>query len=941
MKIEQLKINHLTTPLGFQMPTLVITAIVSGAKYPQLQRQLVIMQGATVVYQTDWQAAPDLTFNVTDLDLRARTRYTVTVKLRATTDQETWQATTWFETGLLDQGLQGQWIGTSRTDLHGIALTQQFSVPQGVMNGRLYMTGLGLYEAYLDDHKIGNEVLAPGFTNYNYYVQVATYDLTTLLQSAGQHTLTIRLADGWYRGKLGLSERGGKAAVYGNTLMANAELHYQDASGVDHQLVTDTSWQAQLSPVTHAGIYYGEDFDATQPATHIPTTSFPQPSKYVVDRLSLPITAHEQLPVQQVIHTQRGETVLDFGQNFAGWVSFKDHLQKGAKVSLEFGELMQNGEFYRDNLRSARASFTYVSDGQRQTVRPHFTYFGFRYVRLVDFPTIDPTDFTGVALYADMPTIGQIKTDHPEVNQLFSNVLWGQKSNFMDIPTDCPQRDERLGWTGDAAIFAKTASYNMDTYQFFTKYSFDMAVEQSLHQGKLTLYAPAVDQPDGGKAVWSDAATIIPWTMYQRTGDDTILARSFGAMASWVDWVRQRAQKQGQEFLWLDDDQLGDWLALDTEDIMHLKGRTPDDLIASAYYYYSASIVAQTAKVLGKQPETDYYQQLAAKIKQAFLAEFFTTSGRLITQTQTGLAVCLAFNLVPMGIKPRLTKQLVAAVEQHQNHLTTGFVGTPALLPALSANGEHDLAVDVFLNEGFPGWLYEVQHGATTIWERWDSVQSDGTINDNGMNSLNHYSAGAVMQWAYENLVGIQSDASRTVKIKPGITPRFRQVSGQTVLATGTVKVAWQLMNAVGTTVQVKLTVPYGMTAQVCLPRATEWVVDQQRYANGSTLPAGEYVITYQPTTPFLNQFSVHTQLVRYNQQTALTKQLSQVVPFWGFLTMPGNMHNFEQYSLMQLSAEMRGIGFTPFTASNIDAINTIFKDAANARVHEEEKHHA
>ncbi|MFD1420218.1 family 78 glycoside hydrolase catalytic domain [Lactiplantibacillus songbeiensis] len=941
MKINQIKINHITTPLGFQMPTLVITAFVSGTTYPQLQRKLEIKAGSTVVYQTDWQAAPDLTFNVTDLALSPRTRYTVTVYLQTVDQSAAWQHTTWFETGLLDQPLQGQWIGTSRTDLHGIQLSKVFSIPQAVQQGRLYITGLGLYEAYLDGHKIGQEVLAPGFTNYNYYVQVATYELTDLLQTAGQHTLTIRLADGWYRGKLGLSEHGGKAAVYGNTLMTNAELHYQDASGVDHQLVTDTSWQAQLSPITHAGIYYGEDFDATQPATVVPTVSFPQPSKYVVDRLSLPITAHEQLPVKDVIHTQRGETVLDFGQNFAGWVSFKNHLPKGAKVSLEFGEIMQHGEFYRDNLRSARASFTYVSDGLGQTVQPHFTYFGFRYVRLVDFPAIDPADFTGVALYSDMPVTGQIETDQPLVNQLFSNVLWGQKSNFMDVPTDCPQRDERLGWTGDAAIFAKTASYNMDTYQFFTKYSFDMAVEQSLHQGKLTLYAPAVDQPDGGKAVWSDAATIIPWTMYQRTGDATILTRSFGAMVSWVDWIHERAQQHGQAYLWLDDDQLGDWLALDTEDIMHLKGRTPDDLIASAYYYYSAKIVAQAAAVLGKQSETAYYHQLAVHIKQAFLAEFFTASGRLITQTQTGLALCLGFDLVPTGQRSRLTQQLVAAVERQQNHLTTGFVGTPALLPALSNNGEHALAVDLFLNRGFPGWLYEVDHGATTIWERWDSVQADGTINANGMNSLNHYSAGAVMQWAYEALVGIQSDATKTVTIHPGITPRFRHVSGQTLLATGMVKVAWQILDLAGTQVQVNLTVPYGMTAKLDLPRAKEWTSGDQTYSNGQTLPAGDYVITYQPTTPFLNQFSVHTQLFKYNQQPALTKKLSTVVPFWGFLSMPGNMAHFEQYSLLQLSAEMRGIGFTPFTTADIDQINQIFKDAALAQVQEEETYHA
>jgi len=292
--------------------------------------------------------------------------------------------------------------------------------------------------------------------------------------------------------------------------------------------------------------------------------------------------------------------------------------------------------------------------------------------------------------------------------------------------------------------------------------------------------------------------------------------------------------------------------------------------------------------------------------------------------------LCLMFGLVPTGQQATLTQKLVTAVAKNRNHLTTGFVGTPALLPALSANGQHALAMDVFLNESFPGWLYEVQHGATTIWERWDSVQADGTINDNGMNSLNHYSAGAVMQWAYEYLVGIQSGkTAQQVRIQPGINPQLRHVSGQTRLATGIVKVAWQLLNATGSQVQVDLTIPYGSTAQVDLPRTAQWQAANQTYANGSILSAGTYQITYRPTTPFLKQFSVQTQLMRYNQQVELTEKISQVVPFWDFLSLPGNMKNFEQYSLQQLSAEMRGIGFKPLTTSQITQINQIFMDFA------------
>ncbi|MDV0430702.1 family 78 glycoside hydrolase catalytic domain [Lactiplantibacillus sp. DA1] len=928
-------------PMGYQFPELLIQGFVSGSNYDDLQKDLEIKQFTNIIYQSGWQRATDLCFQLTDLKLTPKTRYVVTMRLKDGADHQ-WQVETWFETGLMTQQLAGEWIGTSHSDLHGIELVKQFNVPQGVQQARLYVTGLGLYEVYLDGMKVGSEYLAPGFTNYSYYTQLATHDVSASLATAGQHELVVRLADGWYRGKLGLNERGGIAANYGNALMTNAELDYQGIDGIAHRVITDHTWVARLSPVTHSGLYYGEDYDVTQTDTKVPVTTFEQPSKYVVDRLSLPITTHERLAVKKVIRTNHGDTVLDFGQNFAGWVIFKDRLVKGTKIQIEFGEIMQNSEFYRENLRSARATFTYVSDGKGNTVRPHFTYFGFRYARLVNFSEVDPDDFQGIALYSDMRTIGAIETDQPLVNRFFKNVQWGQKSNFMDVPTDCPQRDERLGWTGDAQIFAKTASYNMDTYQFFTKYSFDMAVEQSLHQGKVTLYAPAVGQDDGGKAVWSDATTIIPWTMYERTGDAIILTQRFGAMASWVDWIHDRATSKGHPFLWLGDDQLGDWLALDTDDIMHLKGRTPDDLIASAYYYYSASIVAKAATVLGKQPEQDYYQNMADNVKQAFLNEFFTKTGRFITDTQTALALCLNLGLFPENQTKKMTAQLIQTIEKNQNHLTTGFVGTPQLLPALSSNQAHGVAVALFLNQGFPGWLYEVAHGATTIWERWDSVEPDGTINDNGMNSLNHYSAGAVMQWAYEYLVGIQqSDAGRVLTINPGITPEFRHVNGQTEINNGVVKVDWQLLNSAGSKVEIHTTIPFGIQARLQLPRATEYLINGQKYRNGDLLAAGEYVFTYVPATPFLAQFSVHTQLEKYCQDADLTRQLSKLVPFWSFLALPGNMEKFEKYSLLQLSSEMRGIGFKPFNQQDIQTINQVFTNAASRHVQEEEQHHA
>ncbi|MBL3530920.1 family 78 glycoside hydrolase catalytic domain [Companilactobacillus zhachilii] len=931
MEITQVKINHMNNPIGFELNDLLINCIVQADQYPDdLQKKLTITNNGKVIFETDWRPAENLDFKPI-FKMRRKTRYDVKVELKS--KQQVISQTTFFETGLMNGFKKSKWIGTDDASVNGLDLIKQINLPKEITQGRLYVSGLGVYEVYIDDVKVGDEYLAPGFTNYNYYVQIATHDITKYLLTPGVHTIRISLGDGWYRGKIGIKEHGGKANQYGNALMANAEVDYVDNAGVEHVIETDDSWQAQTSSITHSGIYYGEDFDETVTPRNLSIKVFEQPTKHLKDRLSLPIKEHEEFKVQEKIITPSDGIVLDFGQNLAGWVTFKNTLPKGTKVELEYGEILQNGELYRGNLRSARATFTYVSDGHSHIVRPHFTYFGFRYVKLIGFPNnIDIDDFQARALYSDMESIGNIETDNKLINQLFSNVQWGQKSNFMDVPTDCPQRDERLGWTGDAAVFAKTASYNMDTYQFNRKFAYDVAVEQSINDGEVPLYVPAVDGDDGGKAVWSDVSTILPWTSYIRTKDRSILRQNFGAMMSWVDWVHDYAKKTRNEFLWLDADQLGDWLALDTEDIMHLKGKTPDELIASAYYYQSAQIVANSAAVLNAKREHDYYQLLADKIKDAFIGEFFTASGRLITDTQTALSLCLQLKLYPQGDAEGLTNKLVERIEKDRNHLTTGFVGTPSLLPALSENNQNELAVQMFLNEDYPSWLYQVKLGATTIWERWDSVKPNGKINDNGMNSLNHYSTGAVMQWAYEYLLGIQQDSDQ-LTIKPEISPKFRSMQGHTQLVTGQVKVAWEIKNQAGTAVHLSLDLPYNQSAIVELPRTKEWAANGVDHQNGDELSAGHYEIDYQPSIPFVNNFGVHTALIKFNENQIITKKLEQLVPFWGFLNLPGNMEHFQDYSILQLSQEMKGIGFSPLTSEQISQINQMFMNYETEKI--------
>lgn len=916
MKIMNVEINHMTEPLGFDLDNhLHIVAYLDEPRDVTLLKRIKITANKENVYQTDWENAQNLIFDF-PLNLTARTRYEVTVSVKKA--ETVISKTTYFETGMMDKDFQGHWIGTTHTDFHSVILKKDFEI-NSIKKARLYMTGLGLYEVYIDGQKIGNEYLTPGFTDYNYDIQIQTYDVTKYLQ-AGQHTLSIMLGDGWYRGKLGLKTHGGQINNYGYQLMAVADLR------IDNELVisTDDTWDVLSSPITHSGIYYGEDLNDNYELHNLgKAVRVSNSVKHLKDRLSLPITKHERFKVKQLIHTPHNSLILDFGQNMAGWLEFKNMIPKGEKVIIEFGEILQNGEFYRDNLRLARAQFTYISDGSSKWVRPHFTYFGFRYVKISNFPEdINLDDFEAVALYSDMKEEGYIKTDNPKVNRLFENVKWGQKSNFIDIPTDCPQRDERLGWTGDAAIFAKTASYNADTYEFLKKYAYDIAVEQSQQNGRVPLYVPRVDTDDGGKAVWSDAATIIPWVAYQRSQDPEILRQNIGAMMSWVDWIHDRASANGEEYLWLGDDQLGDWLALDTEDIMKLKGKTPDDLIASAYYYYSSLLVSKAAKVLNLKHENKYYEQLAKLIKADFIKRFFTPDGLAIADTQTGISICLKYGLYPENAKRSLVEKLVEKIEQNKNHLDTGFVGTPLLLPVLSENNQNELAIRLLLNTDFPSWLFEVEQGATTIWERWNSVDEDGKIANNGMNSLNHYSSGAVMAWAYEYLLGLKQK-KYDIDFSPILTAKFKSMAGQIKLPTGIVKVSWKIEDKL--TVSFNIEIPFGSKMHLNFSNMKYLVVDGKK--QGTELRAGKHHILLTTQEPIVEAFDIHTPLSQFRNNEDLSKKLSKVVPFWGFLEIPGNMEHFEQYSLYQLSKEMKGIGFKPFSKEDIGKINFLFKE--------------
>ena len=524
----------------------------------------------------------------------------------------------------------------------------------------------------------------------------------------------------------------------------------------------------------------------------------------------------EKIHPVELIHTPAGEQVIDFGQNMTGWVEFTCREPEGTQILLQFGEILQGGNFYNENLRTAKQEYRYTAGGKNACVRPHFTFYGFRYVKVVGISKISLDDFTGCVIYSDMEKTGRITTSNPKVNRLFENALWGQKGNFLDVPTDCPQRDERMGWTGDAQVFCTTASYNMYTPAFYRKYLYDMRKEQDTMKGAVPHVVPDIlgqierirkkkdkeaeeiaGSTSHSSCAWADAATVIPWTVYRMYGDKTLLKEQYGNMKAWVDRIRTiDVEKCGGKYLWNTGFHFADWLALDNyhQDSSH--GATDPYYVASVYYYYSASLTAKAAEVLGLEKDAEYYQEMADRVKEAIRREYFTSTGRLAVDTQTAMVLALKFDLAPEKFRDRLTADLCAKLVQENMHLRTGFVGTPFLCPVLTECGLVKEAYTLLLNEDYPSWLYEVNMGATTIWERWNSVLPDGSISDTGMNSLNHYSYGSIVEWMYRYMCGtdVQEGGAgfRRFVVKPYVDERFEWVSMEYNSACGKIASSWK-----------------------------------------------------------------------------------------------------------------------------------------------------
>ncbi|MGD0756310.1 MAG: family 78 glycoside hydrolase catalytic domain, partial [Bacteroidales bacterium] len=540
-----------------------------------------------------------------------------------------------------------------------------------------------------------------------------------------------------------------------------------------------------------------------------------------------PIRKIQEIKPIKIFRTPKGKLVVDMGQNMVGWLRLKVTGNKGTVVTLRHAEVMdKNGEFYTANLRAAKCQLTYTLSGTGEEIyEPRFTFMGFRFVEVTGFPGELTTDnLMGVVVHSDMAVTGSFECSSPLVNQLQHNIQWGQKGNFVDVPTDCPQRDERLGWTGDAQAFCRTAAFNMDVSSFFTKWLKDVTADQK-QAGEVPFVIPDILNKQGSltggtSAGWGDVSVIAPWTIYQVFGDKKLLETQYNSMKAWVEYIRKKA---GDNYIWKDGSVFGDWLFYHPPVNNHTEpdGYTDHDFIATAFYAYSTSIVSEAAKALGKTEDAKMYADLFNKIKEVFINEYVTKAGRVGTNSQTSYVLALKFNLLPDNLRSKAAEFLANDIKSRNNHLSTGFLGTPYLCHVLSDNGYTDVAYDLLLQESYPSWLYPVKMGATTIWERWDGEKTDSTFQDPGMNSFNHYAYGAIGDWMYRVSAGIETmePGYKHIIIQPHPTKKLAYSRASFESSYGTIASGWERKDG---KIIVKVRIPINTTATIILPAVSQ-----------------------------------------------------------------------------------------------------------------------
>jgi alpha-L-rhamnosidase len=855
--ITQLEVDEFQSPIGLDNPHPNFSWVIQTKEYNLNQTHYQIFVATdkvfskkSVVWDSGKIAADESVYNkYNGKPLSFDTRYYWTVKVWHNQSSRPVQSkiSSWT-TGLMKTKDWGsRWISVQNEDNTKVNskspyFKNDFTVSKKVQSAHLYITSKGMYEAYINGNRVGDLFLTPGWTSYDNRIQYQAYDVTSMI--GNENALGVVIGKGWYHGTFMGREPNNdnyKGVLY--SFITELVLTYED--GTKESILDDSQWKYTHGAILDAEIYDGEKYNANLIAANWSTFGTPlanakSAAHDTYDGLLIATTnemikRHEVIKPQALITTPSGDKVIDFGQNLVGWVEFTSDGKKDDVVRLQHAEILYQDEFYIENLRGADQLNTFVLNGDpNHLYRPHFTFQGFRYVKVEGMESIDLDKINAVALYSDMKKSGSFSSSDPLINQLQSNIEWGQKGNFLDVPTDCPQRDERLGWTGDAQAFFSTAGFLRDVKNFFDKWMVDLAYDQ-YDNGLVPSVIPDVldnKRPrNGGSAGWADVVTIISWNSYLIYGDKEQLALRYESMKKWVDYMTD----QSNNGLYKGGDHYGDWLFFSRPNDPPGRSAVSNKLmIAQAFYQYSTELLIKAAEVLNKKDDVSHYQNIWKVANQAFHDEYVTQNGMIMGDTQTAYVLSLKFGLLSEKNRKIAFDRLVENVERY-GHLTTGFLGTPYLCEVLSSNGRADLAIKLLLRKTYPSWLYPVTMGATTIWERWNGIRSDGSLASAGMNSYNHYAYGAIGEWMYNNLMGLRINEKfpgyKRYTIAPIFDENFENISGSFDSNYGEIKVAWSRKNG---NLNLSIEIPANTSSDVILQKdgAGSWILDNPKLAS-------------------------------------------------------------------------------------------------------------
>lgn len=840
--IADVRVEHQRVPFGIDVPAPRLSWIVETERAGWLQSAYEVEVRGMDEHRPNERVQRESTESVLVpwefTPLASRERVAVRVRVQGNDEEwSSWSAEVPVEMGLLtpDDWSAGfvtpEWDEDLSRPQPAPYLRHEFEVRGTIAHARLYATALGVYEAQLNGVVVSDTVFDPGWTVYPHRLRYQTYDVTALLQE-GRNALGVVVADGWYRGRLGF--HGGKRNNYGERLALLAQLEITYTDGTTERIVSDESWHATTGAILASDIYDGERYDARLEWAGWSSAGFDDRDWVGVREIERdfstliapsgpPVRRIEEVAPIAISRATSGRILLDFGQNLVGRLRIRVQGVAGQTITLRHAEVLEGGELCMRPLRFAEATDRYTLRGDGIEVwEPRFTSHGFRYADIEGWSgEVYPDDVRALVLHSDMERTGWFDCSDPLLNQLHQNVLWSMRGNFLDVPTDCPQRDERLGWTGDLQVFAPTASYLYDVMGFLQSWLRDLAVEQQNNNGVVPIVVPDVipptfEIPNMVAAAWGDAAVIVPWVLYQRFGDATILATQFESMRVWVEKVASIA---GEAKLWNDSGiQFGDWLDPIAPHDNPWAARTPNDLVATAYFAYSTRLLGQSADIIGRTHEAEGYLKLADQIRDAFVGEYLMEDGTLRGDSVTGYALALQFDLLPTAAqRQRAGERLETLVREGGYRISTGFVGTPLVCDALWSVGEYDTAFRLLMEQECPSWLYPVTMGATTIWERWDSMLPDGSINPGEMTSFNHYALGAVADWMHRTIGGLApaTPGYRHLAIQPhpggGLT--YARATHRTPY--GLADCAWRIEDGV---IHIEVLVPANTTAIVTLP---------------------------------------------------------------------------------------------------------------------------